>query len=94
MVLANDRTVSADNYRGIIKSCGLEDAFQEAWGADVSEDRTEVGLGSVSEDKIIEETLEEDDEHWTFVMNVENKRFVSEVTYYIVKVNKESITPS
>ena len=62
--------ITARDYKIALRRAGLHEAFENAWDADLEEhDREEVGLGSVSENIIIEKALEAADEDWAFAMS-------------------------
>lgn len=73
MVLANQTSVRGSDYVDVLKQAGLHEAFERAWDCDLTDhSRTEQGLGSVSEDVLIEKTLEEAEDLWGFTMNISN----------------------
>lgn len=85
MVLANTSEFSASDSKTLLSRASLGDAFEEAWGATLDDDRVEADLGSVSEDELIMQTLEESDQLWTFTMN-QSETHPYDVRYTIHRV--------
>jgi hypothetical protein len=90
MVLANTSSIVDDNYVDVLERAGLHEAFENAWDCELDDHiRSEEGLDSVSEDKIIEKTLANAEELWGFSMRVNNDLSYEDVEYHLVPFQEE-----
>lgn len=69
MVLANQTSVRGIDYVDVLSRANLHDSFSRAWGCPLEDHvREEEGLGSVSEDVIIEKTVAKAPQLWGFTV--------------------------
>lgn len=91
LVNENRSEFTGKDYTTVLKNAGLESVFEDAWGVSIDADRLESDLGSVSEDRLIEKTLEESDDRWVFLMSGSNDgtqpRYDS-IQYHVVPVEE------
>jgi hypothetical protein len=86
MVIANRKSINGKDYVDVLRKADLHDAFERAWGCRLLDhDREEKGLESVSEDTLIEKTLEVAEDLWGFSMRMDRSNPVEpEYQYHLI----------